>query len=124
MPPRRRAAQLALRALPGFQGDINSLPDLATRKMALDMLVLVRDEKVRGQPLDARIGTGGLSDCYKLYFDPDGSGKPRFRLVYRYTPTEVTAVALEAVAVGRRVDLDAYQRAITNLGRSAQADPQ
>lgn len=123
MPPRRRARTLALRALPGFQGDIDALPDLATRKMALDMLVLVRDGKVRGQRLDARIGTGDLSDCYKLYFDPDGSGKPRFRVVYRYTPTEVTAVALEAVAVGRRANLDAYQRAMTNLGRSSPAVP-
>lgn len=124
MPPRRRAPHLALRALPGFQDDIDALPDLATRKMALDMLVLVRDGKVRGQPLDARIGTGDLSDCYKLYFDPDGSGKPRFRLVYRYTPAEVTAVALEAVAVGRRADLDAYQRAITNLARNTPPDPE
>lgn len=87
---------------PGSKATSTPLPDLATRKMALDMLVLIRDGRVRGQPLDARIGTGDLSDCYKLYFDPDGSGKPRFRPVYRYTPTEVTAVALEAVAVGRR----------------------
>jgi hypothetical protein len=65
--------KLALRALPGFQGDIDALPDLATRKMALDMLVLVRDGKVRGQPLNARVGAGDLSDCYKLYFDPGGS---------------------------------------------------
>jgi hypothetical protein len=121
VPPRSRRQQpkLALRALPGFQADIDALPDLATRKMALDMLVLVRDGKTRGRPLDDRVSTGDLSDCYKLYFDPDGSGKPRFRLVYRYTPTEVAAVAVEAVAVGRRADLDAYRRAITNLGRPA-----
>ncbi len=90
--------------------------------MALDMLVLVRDGKVNGQALDARVSTGDLSDCYKLYFDTDGSGKPRFRLVYRYTPTEVTAVALEAVAVGRRANLDACQRAIANLGREDAGD--
>jgi hypothetical protein len=110
---------LTLRALPGFQDDIDALPDFATRKMALDMFVLVRDGKVRGQPLDARISTSDLGDCFKLYFDPDGSDKPRFRLVYRYTPTEVTAVVLEAVAVGRRANLDAYQRAVANLGRRA-----
>lgn len=123
MPPRRSQLTLALRALPGFQGDIDALPDLATRKMALDMLVLVRDGRVRGQPLDARVGTGDLSDCYKFYFDPDGSGKPRFRLVYRYTPSEVTAVALEAVAVGQRANLDAYQRAIANLDREEPRNP-
>jgi mRNA interferase RelE/StbE len=121
VPPRSRRPRpkLALRALPGFQGDIDALPDMATRKMALDMLVLVRDGKARGRPLDQRVSTGDLSDCYKLYFDPDGSGKPRYRLVYRYTPTEVAAVAIEAVAVGRRADLDAYRRAIANLARPA-----
>jgi len=121
VPPRgrRQQSKLALRALPGFQDDIDALPDLATRKMALDMLVLVRDGKTRGRPLDDRVSTGDLSDCYKIYFDPDGSGKPRFRLVYRYTPTEIAAVAVEAVAVGRRADLDAYRRAIANLGRPA-----
>lgn len=123
MSPRRRQPELTLSALPGFQGDIDALPDLATRKMALDMLVLIRDGKVRGQPLDARIGTGNLGDCCKPYFDPDGSGKPRFRLVYRYTPNEITAVALEAVAVGRRANLDAYPRAVVNLGRAAPSDP-
>jgi hypothetical protein len=85
--------------------------------MALDMLVLVRDGKTHGRLLDDRVTTGDLSGCYKLYFDPDGSGKPRFRLVYRYTPTEVAAVAVEAVAVGRRANLDAYRRAIANLDR-------
>lgn len=85
--------------------------------MALDMLVLVRAGKVSGVKLDSRVGNGDLGDCYKLYFDPDGSGKPRYRLVYRYTPDEIRAIAVEAVAVGRRENLDAYIRAIANLGR-------
>lgn len=108
---------LKLTALPGFQQDINALPDMHTRKMALDMLSLVRQKKISGVKLDERAVTGDLGDCYKLYFDPQGSGKPRFRLVYRYTPDEVCAVALEAVAVGRRANLDAYERAIVNLDR-------
>ena len=111
------AAPLKLTALPGFQQDIDALPDLATKKMALDMLVLVRAGKVSGVKLDSHVGTGDLGDCYKLYFDPDGSDKPRYRLVYRFTPDELSAVAIEAVAVGRREKLDAYLRAIANLGR-------
>src|ERR1700733_7206866 len=79
----------------GFQADIDALADVATRKMALDMLVLVRDVKTRGRPLDARVSTGDLNDYHKFYLDPDGSGNPRFRLVYRYTPTGVAAVAVE-----------------------------
>lgn len=112
------AAQLQLTArLPGFQNDMDALPDLATKKMALDMLVLIREGKISGVKLDSRVSIGDLSDCYKLYFDPDGSGKPRYRLVYRYTPDELHAVAIEVVAVGSRSNLDAYRRAITNLGR-------
>jgi hypothetical protein len=111
--------RLALRALPGFQDDIYALRDGRTRKMALDMLVLVRDDKVRGVRLDARAATGDLSDCFKLYFDPDGSQKPRFRLVYRYTPDEVQAVAIEAVAVGRRRGLEVYVTAAERIGRDS-----
>lgn len=110
-------APLPLKALPGFQQDIDALPDQQTKKMALDMLVLVRAGKIKGVKLDSHVDTGDLGDCYKLYFDPDGSGKPVYRLVYRYTPNEISAVALEAVAVGRRDGLDAYTRAIANLGR-------
>jgi mRNA interferase RelE/StbE len=111
--------KLALKALPGFQDDINALPDIPTRKMALDMLVLVRDGRVRGEKLNERVDTGDLGDCYKFYFDPDGSGKPRFRLVYRFTPDEVSAVAIEAVAVGQRANMDSYRRAIKNLKRTS-----
>lgn len=71
----------------------------------------------KGIKLDALASTGDLGDCYKLYFDPDGSDKPRFRLVYRHTPDEISAVAIESVAVGRRDNLDAYTRAVRNLGR-------
>lgn len=108
---------LALTALPGFQDDINALQDMRARKMALDMLVLIRNGQANGVRLDSRVDTGDLGDCYKFYFDPDGSGRPRYRLVYRYTPDEINAVAIEAVAVGRRANLDAYRRAMSNLGR-------
>jgi mRNA interferase RelE/StbE len=85
--------------------------------MALNMLVLVRDGKTRGRLLDGRVSTGDLSDCFMLYFDPDGSGKPWFRLVYRYTPTEVAAIAVEAVAVGReRTSTHIAARSPTSAG--------
>ena len=112
------ARKLALTALPGFQEDIDALPDIATRQMAVNMLLHVRNGDAQGIPLDNRVSTGDLGDCYKLYFDPDGSDKPRFRLVYRFTPNEVQAVAIEAVAVGRRQGLDAYLRAAARLGRT------
>ena len=113
-------ADLPLSALEGFADDFHALPNQDVRKMALDMLVLVRQRKVRGVKLGEHVKTGDLSDCYKLYFDPVGGIKPRFRLVYRFTPDEVTAVAIEAVAVGERKDLDAYLRAADRLGRISE----
>lgn len=90
--------------------------------MALSMLVFIRDGQVRGRPLGHHRATGDLSDCYKLYFDPQGGQKPRFRLVYRYTPTEVIAVAIEAVAVGKRQDLGVYRAAAERLERELPTD--
>jgi hypothetical protein len=113
-----RQTRLKLTSLPGFDTDIYALPTPEARKMALDMLVLIREGKVRGVALGEHVQTGDLSDCYKLYFDPDGSQKPRFRLVYRYTPNEVQAIALEAVAVGSRSELQVYQRAAQRIRNS------
>ncbi len=109
---------LALTKLPGVQDDFDKLPTFEVKKMALDMLVLIRDGKATGKSLGKHVRTGDLSDCYKFYFDPDGSVKPQFRIVYRYTPDEVQAVALEAVAIGRRDDLDVYRIAAQRLGRT------
>jgi hypothetical protein len=110
--------KLRLTSLPGFERDVYALPDMRTRKMALDMLAFLRDGRVQGVALGQHVKTGDLSDCYKFYFDPQGTGKPRFRLVYRFTPNEIKAIALEAVAVGERADLDVYLRAADRLGRT------
>lgn len=40
--------------------------------------------------------------------------------MYRLIPNEATAVAVEAVAVGERFELDAYLRAQRNLGRTVR----
>lgn len=109
--------KLKLTSAPGFAQDVHALPDPQARKMALDMIALVRDGRVKGYPLGKHVKTGDLSDCYKLYFDPNGSGKPRYRLVYRFLPNEIQAIELQAVAVGERRDLSVYQVAATRLGR-------
>jgi len=46
-------------------------------------LVLIHDGQVHGDRLGSRPLTGDLGDCYEFHFDPDGSGKPQFRLVSR-----------------------------------------
>lgn len=110
--------RLKLTKLPGFARDFYALPNDDVRRLALLKLSDVANGLVRGLPLDDRVATGDLSDCRKLYFDPDPTNpKPNYRLVYRLTPDEIHAVAVEAVSVGERYGLDAYLRAARNLGR-------
>ncbi|ERG65132.1 hypothetical protein L332_11865 [Agrococcus pavilionensis RW1] len=105
-------------AAPGFQQDVYDLPSLALRKRAMELLALVAEGELQGLPLDRRATTGDLGDCRKLYFDEDPRNpKPNYRLVYRLTPNEANAVAVQAVAVGERFELDAYLRAQRNLRR-------
>ncbi|WP_030147768.1 hypothetical protein [Mycetocola saprophilus] len=111
------SSRLRMEVLPGFQEDLDALPDLRTRKMTIDLIVAIRDGTVRGVPLDDRVATGDLRDCFKLYFDPIGNVKPRFRLVYRFASDGIAVVAVQAVAVGRRQGLDAYFRAARRLDR-------
>jgi hypothetical protein len=108
---------LQLTKSPGFEGDLFALPSRALMERALTLLVEVARGNLTGQELEKLVATGDLSDCRKIYFDVDNNQKPRYRLVYRLTPDEVRAVAVEAVAVGERRSLDAYVRAAKNLGR-------
>ncbi|PPG94346.1 hypothetical protein C5C22_08980 [Rathayibacter rathayi] len=85
-------------------------------RRVLMLLVEVSKGTLTGRPLEDLVVTGDLSDCRKIYFDLDNNDKPRYRLVYRLTPNEIRAVAVEAVAVGERRNLDAYYRAAKNLG--------
>lgn len=107
--------------LEGFRSDIKLLPENCQR-MAIQILLDVRDGHVSGVSLDESPNTGDLSDCYKVYFDPDPEfdkpGEWRFRLVYRILDDgAVAGVVVEGVSVGRRHGLDAYLRAVVNLGR-------
>ena len=116
--------KLALTSISGFERDVYALLDLRAQKMALDMLAFIRDGRVQGEPLGQHVKTGDLSDCHKFYFGPNGDGKPRYRLAYRYTPNEVEAVAVEAVAVGERSGLDVYLTAAKRLKRLPDEEDQ
>ena len=109
---------LRLILLGGFQSDIDALPQDA-KAAAVLMIKAILEGAERGVPLDSRAATVDLSDCRKVYFDPNPRLKPRYRLVVRYRPNVVEAVAVEAVAVGRREALGAYVRAARNLGRES-----
>ena len=107
---------LRLVLLKGFQGDIDALPQTA-KEAAVLMLKAILAGDERGAPLDRRAATADLADCRKVYFDPNPHVKPQYRIVVRFAPSMVEAVAVEAVAVGRREAMDAYVRAARNLGR-------
>lgn len=113
---------LQLTKLPGFEGDLFALASRALMECTLTLLVEVSRGDLSGQQLEKLVATGDLSDCRKIYFDIDNNQKPRYRLVYRLTPTEVRAVAVEAFSVGERRSLDAYVRAARNLGRLPDKD--
>jgi len=106
---------LQLTKAPGFEGDLFALPSRALMERALTLLVAISRGNLAGHKLEKLVATGDLSDCRKIYFDTDNNQKPRYRLVYRLTPNEVRAVAVEGV--GERRSLDAYVRAAKNLGR-------
>ena len=105
------------RPLDGFQADIDALRDDAAARMAVLQLKSVALGQLTGEALHKRASTGDLSDCFKLYFDPVGVQKPRFRLVYRIVVGAASEQRVQPVSVGRRGDLDAYLRAARNLGR-------
>jgi mRNA interferase RelE/StbE len=49
-------------------------------------------------------GTGNLTDCRKLYFDVARDVTPRFRIIYRLTPSEADAKTVEVLAVGLKTE--------------------
>jgi len=103
--------------LAGFQQDMFDLP-MPARKVAALLLKDLVEGTFNGQALEVRTSTADLSDCYKVYFDPDPrADKPRYRLVYQETTEGSTGICIVGVAVGRREGLDAYFRASRNLGR-------
>ncbi|GAA1328153.1 hypothetical protein ACFSWE_11400 [Leucobacter albus] len=109
-----------LSMLPGFKRDFDALGTHALRKLTLEVIGHIKTGAITGKPLEALANTGDLSDCRKVYFDfPDRAGdKPRYRLVYRESHNEFSFVSIEMVAVGNRQNLDAYMRALKNLGRA------
>lgn len=103
--------------LPECKRDFARLPSDNLRRRAIAILVDVSNGAKLGAPLEHRASVGHLSDCFKVYFDEDDARAPRFWLVYRLLPDAVTAVEVQAVAVGRRAATQAYVDAARRLGR-------
>jgi len=108
---------------PGVIDDIKALPTIDLQKKAAALLLKVADGTIVGRELDYHVETGDLRDCHKLYFGESGAAtKPAYRLVYRVLPDAVEAVTMEAVAIGRRQNSEAYVTAAQRLGRMPVRD--
>jgi hypothetical protein len=70
-----------------------------------------------GQETRARVRMEVLEHCRKVPFDvPGHNGKPRFRLVYRNDPSDVSIAVVSVLSVGPRAALSAYRDAATRAG--------
>lgn len=106
-----------LSAHPEFRNDIRRLPTANLQRRALQILADVAGGQNLGEQLEDHSSVGDLSDCRKMYFDETCERKPRYRLVYRLLPDEVTAVEVEAIVVGLRAAMQVYVDAARRLGR-------
>ncbi|MGI9015987.1 MAG: hypothetical protein ACR2HR_02595 [Euzebya sp.] len=86
--------------------------DLAN--MALHLAIDLHEGRRDHTPLNDRVKTGDLSDCYKATFGHD-TRRPSHRLVYRLVDGDMEVV--EVVAAGPREDDVAYLMAGLRLGR-------
>lgn len=102
---------------PECRDDINALPTENLRRRAVQIFIDVSNGKLEGIPLLDHPSVGDLSDCRKVYFDEDRDRNPRYRFVYRLLPNGVTAVRVEAIAVGRRAAMAVYVDVARRLGR-------
>jgi hypothetical protein len=108
--------------LPEFAEDVRNLKDRNLQRRVLTIWTDVSKGTLVGVPLADLHAVGDLSDCFKVYFDTEEVGPPRYRFVYRLLPNEVQAVSVEAVAVGERKALRVYVEAARRLGRLNEPD--
>jgi len=101
---------------PDVVEDLRRLPR-RLQLIALERITDLSKRRIAGQPLDDRVRTGNLKDCWKLYFDETAVGAPAWRIVYRLLPDAERARTLEIISVGPRRDLEVYRLAAKRLGR-------
>jgi hypothetical protein len=88
--------------------------DRALATMALHLAIELHNGEREHKPLDDRVKTGDLGDCYKAPFGHDAD-RPSHRLVYRLLQDQLQVV--EVIAVGPREQDVAYLMAGLRLGR-------
>lgn len=112
---------LPFRWIQAFKDDLKALPK-DVQKAAIEMLFSLARGEASGAPLYDHPAIGDLSDCRKVYLDPDPehATRPRYRLVYRERHGGLHGMMIEAIADSERYDMHAYARAAANLGRTSR----
>lgn len=99
--------------LPASPADLLAL-NAADEKLADAALATLDDiahHRQCGKLLGKRNVSGDLTGLYRLRFDVPGQHPPRFRNVYRLTPSE-EPTTVEVVALGQRADHAIYREAV------------
>ena len=98
--------------------DIPALPSQALKRVAAELLRDLYFDPRIGDPMRERFNLAILRDCRKVAFDePDWTGKPRYRFVFRNEPDDGAVARTTVLSIGPRDDLAAYRSAASRRGR-------
>jgi mRNA interferase RelE/StbE len=92
--------------------DFRDLPSYQVQLEASEYIRRIGRTPTYGQPLEFRVETGDLSDCFKIYIN-----NRKHRIVYRPVPDADNPKAIELILIGARSDFEAYVEALKRLSR-------
>lgn len=102
---------------PQVSEDFRSLPSDALRLMAMKHFIRLERQPLFGRELINHPIWGDLSDCRKIYLDETHTADPRWRIIYRVLPNEVTPERADVIIIGPREDDAVYRAVMSRLGR-------
>lgn len=102
--------------------DIPALPSQALKRAVAELLRDLYVDPRIGEAMRERFNLAILRDCRKVAFDePDWTGKPRYRFVFRNEPDDGAVAHTTVLSIGPRADLAAYRRAAARSGSQRRA---
>lgn len=100
---------------PAVEGDISSLDNPGVAAEALRLIDLLSLGLLLAKQLGKKPENKGLEGCWARKFDDPTFGIQRFRLVFRYLPSNRDRQILEILAIGPRFEGDVYRAANQRL---------
>jgi hypothetical protein len=112
-----------VQALAEATADANELDEVLRREVAR-IVVELHSNPHHGEPMGDK-PPRVLKGCRKVRFDePDWSGKPRYRFVYRNEPSDGAPATSVVLAIGRRDRMIAYAKAARRVKEQAAQEGQ